>query len=228
MWIIVPIKKFADAKTRLADLLLQPERRILAETLAKRVLGHLARSRYVQRVIVASSEPALKDSASRFGLELLADDPLAPGLNGVVDRAVGHALASGGTDVGVVFSDLPLFDVEEFDRVVGEHLDGATRQVTMVPDRFGRGTNIRLFRPGDLLPSMYGKDSAIAYRKAAMSSGIECSVVDSPRMSHDLDQSDDIRALLELSNSRGYPFSLNSLFGSGLRGDDLERLTKCA
>lgn len=228
MDIIVPIKKFSKAKSRLASLLRPVERAHLAEILAATVLEQLSRVRRIRRVILASSEPSLDGIAARFGFELFADDPSAPGLNAAIGRAVRHACASGATDVGVVFSDLPLFKAGEFDEIVRLHLDGAPRQVTLVLDRFGTGTNVRLCRPGDLLPSLYGRNSAIEHQRAATACGAQISVVTSDCMSHDLDQPSDIGAVLDLHRRHALPPVLWSMFNKWVSHEARERQDICA
>lgn len=228
MDIIVPIKKFSEAKSRLAGLLLPAERASLAELLTATVLEQLSRVRRVGRIILASSEPSLSGMAARFGFEILADDPSALGLNAVIERAVRHALMSGATDIGIVFSDLPLFKAAEFDEVAGLHLDGAPRRVTLVLDRFGTGTNVRLCRPGDLLPSLYGTNSAIEYQRAAAAGDAEIRVVKSDGLSHDLDRPSDISAILDLHRRRALSPALGSMFRKWASREARGRQHKCA
>lgn len=228
MDIIVPVKKYSEAKTRLAGLLQPAERKSLAEMLAATVLGQLSRVHRVRRIILASSEPSLCAMAARFGFEILADDSSVLGLNAVIERAVRHALASGAKDVGVVFSDLPLFKAEEFDEIIRSHLDGAPRQVTLVLDRFCTGTNVRLCRPGDLLPSLYGTNSAIEHQRAAAVSGAETCVVKSVCLSHDLDRPSDIKAVLNLHRQHAIPPALRSMFRRWASRETRERQDECA
>jgi 2-phospho-L-lactate guanylyltransferase len=228
MDIIVPAKKFTEAKSRLAGVLPAADREKLAELLAVTVLRQLARVRCVRRVIVASSEPSLVGIASEFGFDILADDPLNRGLNASVGRAVRHAMSTGAQDVGIVFSDLPLFWADEFEEIVRRHLAGAPRQVTLVRDRFGMGTNVRLCRPGDLLPPLYGRNSASEYQKAAVACGAELLVVESDRLSHDLDQPADIDAIFDLEHGRLLPSAFHATFKGWVGCDVSRRQDKCA
>lgn len=228
MDIIVPAKKFAEAKTRLAGVLPAADRKRLAELLAVTVLRQLARARCIRRVIVASSEPSLVGVASEFGFDILPDDPLNPGLNAAIGRAVRQAVSNGAQDVGVVFSDLPLFSADEFEKIVQHHLEGAARQVTLVRDRFGIGTNVRLCRPGDLLPPLYGRNSAEEYRRAAAACGAELRIVKSDRLSHDLDQPADVRAILDLQHGELLPPVFHAMFRRWAGSDAYGRQDKCA
>lgn len=228
MDIIVPVKKFADAKTRLASVLPAADRAKVAELLAETVLRQLARVRGLRRVIVASSEPSLVGVASELNFDIFPDDPSIPGLNAAIGKAVRQAVSSGARDVGVVFSDLPLFSADEFEKVVRRHLEGAARQVTLVRDRFGIGTNVRLCRPGDLLPPLYGRNSAGEYQRAAAACGVELRIVESDRLSHDLDQPADIGAILDLQHGRMLPPAFRAMFGRWAGSDAYGRQDKCA
>lgn len=228
MDIIVPVKRFSGAKTRLAGLLPAAEREALAELLAATVLGQLAQVSNVRRVIVASSEPSLSGLVVHYGFDQLPDDPLIPGLNAAIAQAVQRAVSRGAKDVGVVFSDLPLFTAGEFEEIVRSHLEGAPRQVTLVRDRFGLGTNVRLCRPGDLLPPLYGRNSASEYQKAAAACGAEICVVESDCLSHDLDQPGDLNAILNLHSTHPLSPVLESKFRMWALTEAQARHDKCA
>jgi 2-phospho-L-lactate guanylyltransferase len=228
MDIIVPVKKFAEAKTRLAGVLSAADREKVAQLLAETVLRQLARVRRVRRVIVASSEPSLVGIASEFNFDVLQDDPASPGLNAAIGKAVRQAVSDGARDVGVVFSDLPLFLAHEFDEVIRLHLEGASRQVTLGCDRFGIGTNVRLCRPGDLLPPLYGRNSAGEYQRAAAACGAELRIVESDRLSHDLDQPSDIGAVLDLQHGRMLPPAFHAMFARWVGNNAYERQDRCA
>lgn len=228
MDIIVPIKRFSDAKTRLAGLFTGAEREALAQLLAATVLEQLAQVRNIRRVIVLSSEPSIGRLIAGRGFDLLGDDPRFLGLNPAIARAVEHAVSSGAGDIGVVFSDLPLFTAETFGSVVDEHLGGGPRKVTLAPDRFGVGTNVRLCRPGDLLSPLYGRNSASEYWRAATACGAELRIATSTPLSHDVDQPDDIAAILALRPKHIVPPPFLPLFERWTASGSLARSGQCA
>jgi 2-phospho-L-lactate/phosphoenolpyruvate guanylyltransferase len=194
MWIIVPIKRFAHAKQRLALDLSGFARRRLAEAMANRTLEELSMSESVTRVSVASSELLIVEVARRFGFDVIPD-PEPSGLNAAVAQALAHAHARGARDVGVVFSDLPLFNAADFDALVANHRAADDSHMTIVPDSKGEGTNVLLFRPLSALAPSYGMGSAIRYVDQARSTGISCNIVRSTAMAFDLDEPDDLSAL---------------------------------
>jgi 2-phospho-L-lactate guanylyltransferase len=228
MDIIVPVKKFSEAKTRLAGMLLPAERASLARQLVSAVIEQLARVRGIRRVILASSESSLARMAAPFGFEVLPDDPLSPGLNAAVDRAVKRSVAGGARDVGVVFADLPLFDAKEFEGILMQHLDGTSDRTTIVMDRLGTGTNVRLSRPGDLLPPLYGRNSAAEYQRAAALKATEVCLAKSVNLSHDVDHFADIQAVLQAAEDRVLPPALRSMLTKWVERDARERQNRCA
>lgn len=196
MHVIVPIKRFSQAKSRLSGQF-TPEMRIaLARALAEAVLWELANMAELSGVVIASSEPEAEELAKRYGFGLVPDDKDAQGLNAILARVINQLAAVGIQDVGVVFSDLPLFDRAEFSRIIRYHKKGAERQLTIVSDRMGDGTNIRLTRPVGLVPECYGTGSASAHRAAAQRVGAEITIFPSRKLWLDIDQPQDISLVL--------------------------------
>lgn len=125
---LVPVKRFAAAKARLAPALGPSERAQFARSMAEHVLGAIAP--LVVAVVCDDNEVAAW--AIEHGALLLEEPGL--GLNGAVTAGV-RALADAGADeVLVVHADLPL--ASGLADLAGH--DG----VTLVPDRREDGTNV--------------------------------------------------------------------------------------
>ena len=201
MHLVVPIKRYADAKQRLAALVTPDRRRAVARAMAESLLLELATLSGLNEIVVATSEPELRSIAKRHGFGVLIDDPHRPGLNHAVTTAVDILSRGGATDIGVVFSDLPLFTADEFSKVLAHHRQGQPRQMTMVTDRLGDGTNIRLCRPGNSVPAGYGKASASRHRAWAEAAEVHVSVFPSKSLSLDLDHPEDIPCLFEVAEA---------------------------
>jgi len=226
MFVIVPVKRFDAAKSRLAGCLPPARRAALAEMLARTMLERLASARSVRGLILATSEPALADAGSRFGARIVADDPARPGLNGAVEQAMSLAVEAGAHDVGVVLCDLPLFCPEVFDAVVAAHRAGGGRRLTLVPDWAGTGTNVRLTRPAGLIPSFYGARSAPNHMEAAALVGAEVQVIRHETLSRDLDAPADVVRLLDRAPRGGLATELRALIAEA--GPSRERQEECA
>lgn len=191
MQLVLPIKRFAEAKTRLAQALSLAKRRELSATLLEGILEEISRTPLITRVVLASSEPEAFYQAQKYGYDFLPDTAVYSSLNLAVARATNFLIDHGARDVGVILCDLPLISSGELSRVIQRHLTGSPRQLTLVPDRHGEGTNVRLCRPGNLIPAQYGRNSAIKHQAAAIEAGANVVVVRSETLGLDVDLSAD-------------------------------------
>ena len=76
MWIVVPVKRFSNAKTRLSAVLTPAERESLAQVMLNDVLGAISRSRLVSGILVVSNEPRARYAAERAGGLFLLEEEL--------------------------------------------------------------------------------------------------------------------------------------------------------
>ncbi|GAB7548556.1 2-phospho-L-lactate guanylyltransferase [Cupriavidus sp. 8B] len=196
MEVIVPIKRFSLGKQRLADRVCPDLRRELCRLMAEWVMRELARTLSVRRVTIVTAEPALLPTIRGYGYDLLLEHPTASDLNGSVSAALERIAVGGAQDACVVHSDLPLFTTEALQRVIEAHQAGRPRQISLVSDRFGHGTNVRLCRPVSAVGCAYGRSSAYHHELAARDSGVAFRRLSSATLSLDLDTYEDIACVL--------------------------------
>ena len=68
-WAVVPVKRFADSKCRLAGVLAPEARRQLSTAMLRDVLAALTATPGVDRIVLATSDP----SAAVFGCPIIDD-----------------------------------------------------------------------------------------------------------------------------------------------------------
>jgi 2-phospho-L-lactate guanylyltransferase len=180
--VLVPVKAFGAAKSRLAPAVDPSTRARLARSMAERVLAAAA----PLPVAVVCDDPEVATWAAGRGAQVLR----APGVG--LNRAVASgraALAARGFDrVAVVHSDLPaarnLAALLTFDGL------------TLVPDRHRVGTNV-LCLPSTLPFSFsYGPGSFERHLTAARASGLPVRVLEPLELTWDVDVPDDVAAAL--------------------------------
>ena len=192
MWIVVPVKRFSNAKTRLASLLSAAERESLAQAMLNDVLSALGQSRLVAGVLVVSREVRARYMAERAGGLFLEES--GSGLSAAVTQG-GHWLAvHGQRDMMMLPGDVPLVSAQEIDRVITAHRGAPA--VTMVPDREHDGTNALAVNPTDVMSFAFGSGSFAKHRQAAEAAGITPSVVQLPGLALDIDNPIDLQTLL--------------------------------
>ena len=125
-WAVVPIKDFANAKSRLASVLSSAQCGELARHMAEDVLRALTHAPSVSGVIVIGQGPEQAEIAKRFGCEYVADQPGA-GLSANLNR-VARQLARRGADTLLFLpADLPTLQVDDVERILVTHRSGLTK-----------------------------------------------------------------------------------------------------
>jgi 2-phospho-L-lactate guanylyltransferase len=179
--VLIPVKRFEEAKGRLAPALSPPRRAALARTMAEQVV----RSAGNLPVAVVCDDRAVAAWARNLGA-LVIWEP-GRGLNGAVHEGVRHLAEAGTRLVVVAAGDLPL----------AEDLVWATRYpgVTIVPDRRHEGTNV-LAVPTDVhFEFTYGPGSFGRHLDQARQLGVPVRVVNAPGLAWDVDLPADLLAV---------------------------------
>jgi 2-phospho-L-lactate/phosphoenolpyruvate guanylyltransferase len=185
--VLVPVKRLADAKSRLAAAYDAATRRALQLELAAGVVAVARATPVVDRVLVATSDPdaaALADSVSDGGLPW--NDGLAHAIAQLHPRP--DALV-------ILAADLPLVrpdDIEALVRAI------PARGVVVARARDGGSNGLGLRPPDALVPGFGAAASAALHLRRARGAGLEAVVCDRPGLALDLDTPADVRDALEL------------------------------
>lgn len=188
---IVPVKRFAAAKQRLAETLAPPQRAALAAAMLGDVLAAIGRCTNVERTLVVSGEPAVVPIASERGADLLVD-PDDAGHSQAAAIGVATALDRGAIAVALLPGDCPLLDPDELDAAL-DRLEPGT--VAVVPDRHGTGTNGLLLSPPDAIAPAFGEGSHERHLRLAREAGNEARTAELASLALDLDTGSDLEEL---------------------------------
>lgn len=195
---VIPVKSFNEAKQRLQPVLSHDERRHLARVMFEDVLSVLIQCRRLAAVHVVTSDPEAARLAASLGAYTMPD-PLTGGLSGAVATAA-QALKTQGMDgMMVVPSDVPSIDPATVNSLLDAH--ALPRAVTLVPAARDGGTNAMLCSPPNVIPNCFGHNSFRAHRHLATSSGIEPSIVNTPKLHYDIDRPLDLLSFLNHSSA---------------------------
>lgn len=171
--VLVPLKAFSRAKTRLAAALPGDERADLVRAMARRVLSAAA----PLPVVVACDDAEVAAWSRERGASVVR--PPVPGLDQAVEHGVAALAAAGVGRVVVAHADLPLAT-----RLA--HL-AAFPGVTLVPDRRLDGTNVACVPAGARFPFSYGPGSFGRHAAAARRLGLALRVVHDFALAWDVD-----------------------------------------
>lgn len=188
---MIPVKRFGEAKSRLA-LALEPDgRRALAAAMAADSIAAVAGAERIERIVCVSGEPGLEPIALETGAELI-DDPHDLGHSEAAAIGI-EALAAGGVACAAVLSaDCPLLEPEGIDRALAGL---GARSVGVIPDRHGSGTNGLLLAPPEGIAPSFGPGSHARHLEAAHEAGLEGRSVRIESMLLDLDTPEDLELL---------------------------------
>jgi 2-phospho-L-lactate guanylyltransferase len=187
---IVPVKALPSSKSRLRRDFETPFVERLAAAMLRDVLDALVRVPALGRVVVVTPDADVAEVARSAGAEALVRDD--PGLNPAVEAAGADVTDSPGDGVLVVLGDVAGARSEEIAQLV-EALDGPG--VALAPSRDG-GSSALLRVPRDVIPAGFGPESARVHRGRAKHAGVEFLEIALPSLAIDIDQREDLEALL--------------------------------
>ena len=175
---LIPIKAFGQAKRRLHRALSSDERADLARAMADRVIG----AAHPLPVAVVCDDIEVADWSRARGA-LVVWEP-GRGLNGAVEAGVEYLRTGGVAQVTVAHADLP--------RAVDLAEVGDRPGITLVPDRYGNGTNV-IAVPSDAgFHFSYGPGSFARHQAEAARLGTVTRVLDRPDLAYDIDEPGDV------------------------------------
>jgi 2-phospho-L-lactate guanylyltransferase len=188
---VLPVKRFGDAKQRLAGDIDDERRRALAAAMVADVLEAIGAARTIERTIVVSGDPIAQELAAEAGAEVVPD----PSDAGHVEAAlagIARGEVEGAGCVVLLPGDCPLLDPRELDRL----LTGVPeRYVGIVPDRHGTGTNALVLSPPSAIVPSFGEGSCARHVAAAREAGVPFGVEELASLGLDLDTPADVIAL---------------------------------
>ena len=196
-WAIVALKNPAEAKSRLRPYCGDDERRSLYFLMASKALRALLGAPAIDKVLAVTAS----DEVEKFVTDLKGAVIRQPQDLGT-QAAFAHALdrVMGGetpppTRVLMISGDLPLISAA----AVSELLDRCQQQpgVTIIPDQRRQGTNALLCSPPDAVQPCFGEDSLRRHWAAARARGHRVQMFESPALSLDIDDHEDLLLLCE-------------------------------
>jgi 2-phospho-L-lactate/phosphoenolpyruvate guanylyltransferase len=194
---ILPVKRFAAAKSRLGVSVEDTLRERLARAMVSDVLRALAESTAIERTVVVTCEESLREAAEQHGA-LIIEDTVEQGQPAAVLLGIDWARADGAERVLCVPGDCPALDPAELDALIAaSDTQAAAPHVVIVPDRHGTGTNgLLLAPPGAIAPS-FGPDSCARHQSLAREAGVAYSLERPSSLLLDVDTGADLAALRE-------------------------------
>jgi 2-phospho-L-lactate guanylyltransferase len=221
MWVVVPVKRFFNAKTRLAKILSDAERESLAQVMLNDVLLAISNSHLVSGILVISNEIRARYSVERLGGLFLEEQKA--GLSAAVAQAGRWLSKHGQRGLLMIPGDVPLVRSADLDHIIQSHDNELG--VTIVPDIERDGTNALAVSPVDLIDFSFGRKSFEKHLIESKDKGLSAKVLASSGLSLDIDNVIDLQMLLSFDNETE---TLAYLADSGIARRVLPRRDKSA
>ncbi len=197
---IIPVKRFEDAKQRLAPSVQLGNRRALVESMFSDAMLALRRVPSIDQIFVVTSDPIASQIAA--GHDTIVVDDTASSHSEAAQLGIVRALAIGASRALLVPGDCPLIDPAELEQLMARPVP--ERSVLIVPDRHGEGTNALLLKPPDAMTPAFGEGSRKRHTELAIAQGATPEVVGVPSLALDIDTPEDLDELLEMfATTRG-------------------------
>ena len=214
MWLIIPFKGKDEVKQRLSSTLSERQRSDLAFAMFANVLSTLDgfakdNARVIERVLVVSRDaqclqhaaiPALK----HIKISVLQEPKSCLGLNDALTHALEHAEKEGAKRALILHADLPLIGVDDIATLMNDVANTRDKSLHIVQDKSKTGTNALMTTLPLAITLSFGEGSCQKHFKQAMLQGLPVKVFQQERLAFDIDEVDDLNAIL------GYDFPENN------------------
>jgi 2-phospho-L-lactate/phosphoenolpyruvate guanylyltransferase len=201
--VILPVKRFGDAKQRLLTALDRPQRAALVKAMLTDVLVSATDARDVERLIVVTSEGRAErialSHARRTDTSIeVFEEPADHGHPEAATLGIVRAKALGASCVALLAGDCPLLDADELDAALERMRPG---RIAVVPDRHGTGTNALLMSPPDAIGPAFGPGSCARHSERAERAGHEVAVEPLASLALDVDTLEDLQQMAVILES---------------------------
>jgi len=184
--IVIPLKRLALAKSRLATLLDPAARQRLVATLATHVIATAqqvaARQPVPVHVWLVSADPVIAMLARAMNIGYLPDQHEE--LNAALTAAQMRLQAGGAQAIVIIAGDLPFITPTDITMLID-----ALNEVdlALAPDQNQTGTNALALRLPTTFPFTFGPDSATRHLSNATRLGLRTRLINTPTLAFDLD-----------------------------------------
>ncbi|MEO2265510.1 MAG: 2-phospho-L-lactate guanylyltransferase [Nitrosopumilus sp.] len=189
---IIPVKTFANAKTRLD--LSQDQKEDLCKIMLEEILHIISISPQIEKTIIVTKEEKAIEIGKKFNAIIIIDEK-EESVNSAVALADKYLLEND-YHASIVFpQDIPYIKTQDIDFMLNymTHPNFAI----IVPSRRFDGTNALVRMPVDLMKTHYDEDSYKIHMSTAKEHTLNVAMVFVKRIMWDVDNDEDLKFLLE-------------------------------
>jgi len=195
---LVPVKRLAQAKSRLRAVLPDGQRREFVLAMLEDVLRLTLGQPAIGATAVVSADEDVLAFARRLGAQPIREPPGSRGLNAALTSAAGELARQGASGLLVLPADVPLATPTDIEAILGAWQEAP---VVLCASHSG-GTGALALRPPQAIPFRLGPRSFTAHRRAAAERGLAITVLSRPGLALDIDRPEHLAAVLAAGPSR--------------------------
>lgn len=195
---LVPVKRLAQAKSRLGRVLSDGQRREFVLAMLEDVLRLLDGQPGIAATAVVSADDDVLAFARRLGTQPIREPSSVRGLNAALASAAEVLVRQGASGLLVLPADVPLATPTDIEAILTAWQKAP---VVLCPSQSG-GTGALALRPPQAISFRFGPHSSAAHRRAAAERGLTVAVVSQPGLALDIDRPEDLPAVLGIDGSR--------------------------
>ncbi len=205
---IIPVKTFSNAKTRLD---LSPHQiEDLCTVMLKEILYILSISPQIKKIIMVTKEKKAIEIGKKFNAITIIDEK-EESVNNAVALADKYLLEND-FDASIVFpQDIPYIKTQDIDFMLNYKIP--PNFAIIVPSRRFDGTNALVRMPIDLMDTHYDEDSYKIHMNTAKEHTRNVAMVFVKRIMWDVDNSEDLKFLLEQNEKPQIAEKIKSILG---------------
>ncbi|MEM3522746.1 MAG: 2-phospho-L-lactate guanylyltransferase, partial [Candidatus Bathyarchaeia archaeon] len=147
VFLIIPVKKLSDSKTRLSSILSPIERKALMLAMIKDVLKAAKSSKKIDNIILVSSDQNVFKISKEFNIEFL-EERSQHGLNNALQNAIKYCIKKNSKSVLIIPADIPLVLAEDLEEIIGL---SESSSIVITPSKNGCGTNALMLYPPNII-----------------------------------------------------------------------------
>jgi len=203
VFVIIPVKRLDNAKSRLSSLLTDGERKQFCLKMLEEVLRTVKSTKHINQTVVVSNDPEVFHVAKNFEAAYLRERKT--GLNEAISEAIGWCTERGATSILVLPADIPLVTPTDLNRMLA-----LREKASMVisQSRNGKGTNALLLTPPNACPTFYGPCSFQKHLEEASKRRISFCRFKSQRIALDIDTVEDLADFISTNGKETSAYKL--------------------
>ena len=212
VFVIIPVKKLENAKSRLSPFLTQSERKQFCLKMLEDILKTVKSTKRIDQIVVVSDDPEMFHIAKNFEATYLRETKI--GLNEAVSEAIGWCTEKEVTSALVLPADIPLVTPMDLNRMLALRKNAS---IVISPSRSGKGTNALLLTPPNACQTFYGPYSFQRHLDEASKRRISFRKFRSQRIALDIDTVKDLTDFISQNRKETFTYKLLDKIGISSR-----------